>query len=112
MHQHITNCWINTINFTPTSTNDIIFLMIQILYNIQILGFTQGTSSTLSSSDTKIAVTGQHSEYNTASALYSISNIQATVTGLSASTKIILICMALFTMEVELNLQNLIKSAT
>ena len=50
------------------------------------LGFTQGTSSTLSSSDTKIAVTGQHSEYNTASALYSISNIQATVTGLSAST--------------------------
>ena len=81
----------NTINFTPTSTNDIIFLMGQNTLQYSAtngagLGFTQGTSSTLSSSDTKIAVTGQHSEYNTASALYSISNIQATVTGLSAST--------------------------
>ena len=81
----------NTINFTPTSTNDIIFLIGQNTLQYSAtngagLGFTQGTSSTLSSSDTKIAVTGQHSEYNTASALYSISNIQATVTGLSAST--------------------------
>jgi len=82
----------NTINFTPTSTNDVIYLTGG--NNIRIsgasmgagLGFTQGTSSTLSSSDTIVKRTGRYSSAYTTGMPYIHSNLHAVITGLTADT--------------------------
>jgi len=84
----------NTINFTPTSTNDIIFITGMNLVFTQSaqkgigIGIMRGTSSTISSSDTVVARTGRHAIYINASSNYQIAKIIATETGLSAGTTV------------------------
>jgi hypothetical protein len=81
----------NTINFTPTSTNDIIILSgASVIRNGTTeangigLGIMQGTSSSLSSSDTVVMANGRFG--NMFGSFYTKGTIQADVTGLSANT--------------------------
>ena len=84
----------NTINFTPTSTNDIIVISGMNLVYVQNsaagigIGVMRGTSSTISSSDTVVARTGRHAVYVNAASNYTIASIEATDTGLSAGTTV------------------------
>ena len=85
----------NTINFTPTSTNDIIFITGLNLLNVAVagdgagIGIMRSTSSSITSSDTIVERTGRHAVFHTgADSNYHIGKIIAADTGLSADTTV------------------------
>ena len=84
----------NTISFTPTSTNDIIFITgmnLVFTQNSQSgigIGIARAISSSITSGDTHIARTGRHSIYLNTNSNYQIAKIIATETGLSAGTTV------------------------
>ena len=84
----------NTINFTPTSTNDIIFITGMNLVFTQDaqkgigIGIMRSTSSTIADTDTVVARTGRHAIYLNTNSNYQIAKIIATETGLSAGTTV------------------------
>ena len=80
----------NTINFTPTSTSDIIVISGMNLVYAQNsasgvgIGIARALSSSITSGDTHIARTGRHAFYVNAASNYNVASIVATQTGLSA----------------------------
>ncbi len=82
----------NTLNFTPTSTNDIIYFVGHTLTNFPDgrgvgLGIMRATSSSITSSDTSVAAQGVHAQYLTgATSVYHVSTISHVETNLSAGT--------------------------
>jgi hypothetical protein len=81
----------NTLNFTPTSTNDIILFSGFSLVNHQNvegvgLGVMRATSSSIGSGDTIVARQGSHANYYNGASAYSMANILAYETNLTAGT--------------------------
>ena len=80
----------NTINFTPTSTSDIIVISGMNLVYAQNsasgvgIGIARALSSSITSGDTHIARTGRHAFYVNAASNYNVASIVATQTGLTA----------------------------
>ena len=80
----------NTINFTPTSTSDVIILSGFCLLRASVansgagLGIMQSTSSSITSSDTVVMRDGRYGELLGTS--YTKGTVEASVTGLSAGT--------------------------
>ena len=85
----------NTINFTPTSTSDIIFITGLNLLSMGSasdgagIGIMRATSSSITSSDTVVERTGRHAVHHVgATSNYHIGKIITADTGLSASTTV------------------------
>ena len=85
----------NTINFTPTSTNDIIFITGLNLLAMAVagdgagIGIMRSTSSSITSSDTIVERTGRHAVFHVgATSNYHIGKIITADTGLSAGTTV------------------------